>query len=558
MTHQKLIEQFNLRSRLRFNLESGHIWLDENRMLLYHARAMGALRAELFNSLGVERARGLLVRMGFASGQQDADLARKLLGSGDPYDVFRIGPELHAFEGLVRANIQHAELDWEKGSFVGDVSWDNSWEAEAHIQHFGVGEEPVCWSLIGYASGYVTRFFNRFIVFRETHCVGRGDERCLIVGKPAEAWGNADGYLDYFKPENIEGQLQELQDELERLRESLCAQRGPGNLIGNSAGFRAAFDLVSKAAASPINVLLLGETGVGKEVFARWLHDHGPRAQQPFVAINCAAIPHDLIESELFGVQKGAYTGAQQSRPGRFERAHGGTLFLDEVGDLSLAAQVKLLRVLQTGEVERLGDEQTRKVDVRLVAATNVNLQQAIAQGRFRADLYYRLGTYPVSIPPLRERKSDIPLLAAAFVEKYEAAYHKKLQGITDRAIKALLAYPWPGNVRELENLIERGVLLAPPGSQIEIGHLFAAPLPAEPEGVEVDRGGQLCDERESSRARLYDALLQEGFKLDAHEARLLELAVEKTKGNLTHAARALGITRRQLAYRLKQSHLSS
>jgi transcriptional regulator with GAF, ATPase, and Fis domain len=156
-------------------------------------------------------------------------------------------------------------------------------------------------------------------------------------------------------------------------------------------------------------VLLLGETGVGKEMFARWIHDHGNRAEQPFVAVNCAAIPHDLLESELFGVQKGAYTGAQASRAGRFERAHGGTLFLDEVGDLSPAAQVKLLRVLQTGEVERLGDDQTRKIDVRLVAATNVDLQQAIAAGRFRADLYYRLATYPVVIPPLRERRSDIP-----------------------------------------------------------------------------------------------------------------------------------------------------
>lgn len=557
MTKTRLIEQFNLRSRLRFNLEQGEIWLDENRMLLFHARAMGALRRELFDSLGVERARGLLIRMGFASGQQDAELAKKLFGSGDPDDVFRIGPELHAFEGLVRANIVQSDLDWELGSFAGEVDWVNSWEADSHLQLFGIGEDPACWTLVGYASGYVTQFFNRLIVFRETSCIARGDAHCHIVGKPAEEWGD-DAYLDYFKPDNLQGQLEEMREEISRLRKTLCASRTAGNLIGASPGFKAAFELVGKAAASPITVLLLGETGVGKEMFARWIHDHGSRSDKPFVAINCAAIPHDLLESELFGVQKGAYTGAQASRPGRFERAHGGTLFLDEVGDLPLAAQVKLLRVLQTGEVERLGDDQVRKVDVRLVTATNVDLPQAIAAGRFRADLYYRLATYPVLIPPLRERRSDIPLLAAAMVEKYEASYHKKLQGISDRAMQALMGYQWPGNVRELQNLIERGVLLAPSGGLIEIEHLFAGGAPVTAQGAEVDRAGVVGNERDDSRNRLYEAILNEGFDLERHEARLLELAVQRAKGNLTHAARLLGITRRQLAYRLRQGTVAT
>ena len=552
MAQKKLIEQFNLRSRLRFNLDEGEIWLDENRMLLFHARAMGALRRELIDSLGVEHARGVLVRMGFASGQQDAELAKTLMGEGDPYDVFRVGPELHAFEGLVRSEIIHAELDWEKGSFVGEVIWDNSWEADSHLLHFGCGDDPVCWTLVGYASGYVSQFFKRLIIFRETACGAKGDPHCRIVGKPAEAWG-ADSYLDYFKSESIVGQLEEMQAEIKRLRKTLCNAKAPGNLIGASAGFRTAFDLVSKAAASPINVLLLGETGVGKEMFARWLHEHSDRADQPFVAINCAAIPHDLIESELFGVKKGAYTGAQASRPGRFERADGGTLFLDEVGDLSPATQVKLLRVLQTGEIERLGDDRTHKVNVRLVAATNVNLQQAIAEGRFRADLYYRLATYPVVIPPLRERRSDIPLLAAALIEKYRTSYHKTLQGISDRAMHALMNHPWPGNVRELENLIERGVLLAPNGGLIEIDHLFAGGAPESATGAEVDRSGVVGDPREASSNRLYESILQDDFNLEKHESRLLELAVQRAGGNLTHAAKLLGITRRQLAYRLKQ-----
>jgi two-component system, NtrC family, response regulator HydG len=553
MTRSKLIEQFDLRSRLRFDLDHAHIWLDESRMLLLHTKAFGALRRELFDTLGARRAQGLLLRMGFAAGRQDAALAQKLTGAGSPYDVFRIGPELHAVEGVVKATITRADIDWENGTFDGEVELQNSWEAESHIQIFGKGEEPACWSVVGYASGYTTQFFKRLIVFREVNCVCRGDDKCVIVGKPADAWGD-DRYLDHFRPDNVEGQLKEMEEELAQLRGRLNEQCGPGKLVGNSPGFRAAFDLLSKAANSPISVLLLGETGAGKEVFAHWLHENSPRAQKPFIAVNCAALPNDLIESELFGVQKGAFTGAQQSRAGRFERADGGTLFLDEVGDLSLSAQVKLLRVLQTGEVERLGGSETRKVDVRVVAATNVDLHRAIEDGRFRADLYYRLATYPVVIPPLRERKSDIPLLVAALIDKIAPSYHKQLRGVSDRAMQALLAHDWPGNVRELQNLVERGILLAPAGGQIEIEHLFARGAPAFLPGAVIDRRGGLGNMEDATRERLCDALLGEGFDLHLHEQRLLELAVRRSKGNLTHAASLLGITRRQLAYRLKQS----
>lgn len=553
MAKSKLIEQFDLRSRLRFDLDNAHIWLDESRMLLLHTQAFGALRRELFDTLGARRAQGLLLRMGFAAGRQDADLARKLTGAGAPYEVFRIGPELHAVEGVVKANITRADIDWDDGTFDGEVELENSWEAESHLQLFGKGDETACWSVVGYASGYVTQFFKRLIVFREVQCTCKGDDKCVIVGKPAEAWGD-DAYLNYFQPDNVEGQLKEMAEELAQLRGRLHEQCSTGKLVGNSPGFRAAFELLSKAANSPINVLLLGETGVGKEVFAHWLHENSPRAEKPFVAVNCAALPNELIESELFGVQKGAFTGAQQSRPGRFERADGGTLFLDEVGDLSPSAQVKLLRALQTGEVERLGSSEVRKVDVRVVAATNVDLHRAIEDGRFRADLYYRLATYPVVIPPLRARKSDIPLLVAALIEKIAPSYHKQVRGVSDRAIRALMAHDWPGNVRELQNLVERGILLAPAGGQIELEHLFAGGGPPAAPGAVIDRRGGLGRSEEAERGRLYDTLLSEGFDLHQHERRLLERAVERAGGNLTQAAVLLGITRRQLAYRLKQN----
>lgn len=559
MARKKLIEQFNLRSHLRFNIDAGQIWLDENRMLLLHAKAMGQLRSELFETLGVHAARAVLVRMGFAGGQQDGELANKLEGMGDPYDVFNIGPELHAFEGVNKATITEAEIDWERGLFLGKVTLRNSWEAEAHVRHFGIGDDPVCWTIVGYASGYCSQFFKRFIVFREVSCVGKGDEICVIVGKPAEAWGETDGYMDYFRHAGGVYRLRQVEEELVQLRgrQRVDGDRS-GRLVGRSPGFRAALDLIGKAAASRITVLLLGETGVGKEMFAQWLHDRSDRADRPFVAINCGAIPHDLIESELFGVQKGAFTGAQQSRPGRFERADGGTLFLDEVGELSPATQVKLLRVLQTGEVERLGDDKVRKVDVRIVAATNVDLQRAIAEGRFRADLYYRLATYPVTIPPLRERRSDIPLLATALIEKYETSYGKAIQGLTDRAQRALMAHDWPGNVRELSNLVERGVLLAPEGGQIEVEHLFPGRLPEPDSGAEVDPRGVVGEQAEIDRNGIYERLLDDGFSLADHEARLVDMAVRRAGGNLTHAARILGITRRQLAYRLKQGPSSA
>lgn len=547
-----LSEVFNLRARLRFDTAHGNIWLDESRMMLLHTRAFGALRKELFDSLGVERARGLLVRMGFVAGQQDGELAKKLAGDRPLGEIFLLGPEIHGLEGIVKTRTIQCDLDFEHGNFYGEFTLENSWEAESHLQIFGPGQDHACWSVIGYASGYVTAFMNRLVVFRETACHAAGATLCSMVGKNAEEWD--EDYLRYFHPENIAEQMIELQQQVTRLRDTLCSTRGEDSLVGDSPAFKSAFSLLQRAALSPINVLLLGETGVGKERFARWLHDHGPRADKPFIAVNCAAIPHDLIESELFGVTKGAYTGAEQSRPGRFERAHGGTLFLDEVGDLAPAAQVKLLRVLQTGEVERLGDDHARKVDVRLVSATNVNLQQAIGTGKFRADLYYRLATYPVTIPPLRERPTDLPLLVASFIEKFSALYPKKVLGVTERAMQMLSQYGWPGNIRELENVIERGVLLVPPGGRIEASHLFAEQQQFEQEGEGIDQAGNLPERSAAREQGLCEELLGREFNLIAHENALVDLAVKKANGNLSQAARLLGITRRQLAYKFNRS----
>lgn len=552
-----VVDRFDLRSKLRFNQETGKIWLGESRLLLLHAKAMMEIRTKLFDYLDAETAKRMLIRIGFVAGEQDADLAHKLADEKN-YDVFRIGPELHAFEGHVRSHITKADIDWETGRFFGEVIVENSWEAEAQLQSLGLSEEAACWTIIGYASGYTSRFFSRFIVFKETECMCKGDHHCKIIGKPADCWED-ESYIDLFRDDPISPSLREIEAELNQLRGRRQVKYDTDGLVGASPEFTNALNLLKRAADSPINVLLLGETGVGKEVFARWLHEHSPRSEKPFIAVNCGAIPHELIEAELFGVKKGAYTGAQESRPGRFERADGGTLFLDELGDLPLSAQVKLLRVLQTGEVERLGDDEIRKVNVRLVAATNVDLQQAIKDSQFRADLYYRIATYPVNIPPLRDRRADILILANSMIEKFSNSYQKRLAGLSGQAMQVLTGYEWPGNVRELENVIERGVLLANDGGLIELDHLFVNPPDSDAIDdtiSEVNDQGHVkpLNGMPEMNNQFYDKLIeQQGFDLAQHEQQLFEAAVRKAKGNLTHAAQYIGVTRRQLAYRVNE-----
>ena len=544
----------DLRARVHFCPETGQIWLHEHRMLLVHAEAQASLRKELIDTLGMDRAQGLLTRMGYASGVRDAELARIRAQDSSDIEAFMTGPQLHTLEGIVRVTRIKLELDRVAGKFYGEFLWENSWEGQWHRHYYGIHSEPVCWTQIGYACGYTSAFMGRPILYKEVECVGMGNNNCRIIGKPIEEWDNADEYKHFSNRESIADQLFDLQTQVVQLRSSIGAkEKLPADMVGDSPSFRAAYELLKQAANNRITVLLLGETGVGKEMFARSLHEMGPRRDAPFIAINCAAIPHDLVESELFGVEKGAYTGALVSRPGRFERAEGGTLFLDEVGDLPLSAQSKLLRVLQEGELERLGDQKTRKINVRLVAATNSDLQQLVRERKLRSDLYYRLNAYEIDIPPLRERKEDVALLAKRFLAKYSVIHAKKLRGFTDKAKRALLTYAWPGNIRELQNMVERGVILAPSGTRIEVNHLFSPCSEEHARELGVDSNGALGVDRGESSKSLCEAVFNGVLTLDQVETMLLEKAVDKAHGNLSSAARMLGLTRPQLAYRLKR-----
>jgi DNA-binding NtrC family response regulator len=543
-----------LRKLLRFEPDSGAIWLGERRMVLLHTAALSALRRDLITSVGTEHTRRLLTRMGYASGAHDAGFAHKTRGNRSLEEMFMVGPQLHMLEGAARVTPLHLKMDAATGLYEGEFRWDDSWEAHAHRLAYGVVDEPACWILLGYASGYTSAFMGKLILFKEIQCGACGDDHCHIVGKPIDEWPDGEAYRPYFEDDSLLHKLDVLSQQVEALKTTLEPATSGGMLIGASPAFQHAHDLMQRAARTQVTVLLTGETGVGKERFARALHEHSDRATGPFVAVNCAALPAELIEAELFGVEKGAYTGAHAARAGRFERAEGGTLFLDEVGDLPLAAQAKLLRVLQEGEIERLGAEATRKVNVRMVTATNVDLEAAVAQGRFRRDLLYRLNVYPICIPPLRERSADIEPLARHLLARFMALHNKRLSGLGDRALQALMRHDWPGNVRELENLVERGVILAAQGGTVELEHLFPNQPGARQEGV--DPQGRLARVLPAGENELCERIVSSGLSLEQLEARVLALAVERSGGNLSGAARLLGLTRPQLAYRLKRQQI--
>jgi predicted hydrocarbon binding protein len=430
----------DLMTRLHFSTSDGRIWMDEHRMLLIHAKALGSLRREMIETLGMDVTRRLFTRMGYQAGTYDAEMARKVRSKTSLKDMFVVGPQMHCLEGIGLSEPVRLEFDVETGKHYGEFLWTHQVEDEEHVRHFPIGTEPSCWMQVGYASGFSSEFMGRQILYREVECQSMGQAACRIVGKPVEAWGSeAIQDLQHLMPAALRS---------DALTAAVSASRSPvvagtdatesAQPVGISPGFNSVLHMVQRVAPTNATVLFLGESGVGKEVFARMLHRLSSRSHKPFVAVNCAAIPESLIESELFGAERGAFTGATQSRAGRFERADGGTLFLDEIGTLSAGAQGNLLRVLQEGEIERLGDTHTRRVDVRVIAATNVDLREEAAAGRFREDLFFRLNVFPIRVTPVRERREDIPLLMTHFLGKFNRLHGRRLTGFTQRAVVRL------------------------------------------------------------------------------------------------------------------------
>ena len=345
----------------------------------------------------------------------------------------------------------------------------------------------------------------------------RADQVSLIVGKAIEREG--------------------LREQVARLSEELAALRQPTGIVGKSTALAQAITIARKVAKHPSTVLITGESGSGKELIARLIHDSSPRASARFVAVNCGAIPEQLLESELFGHARGAFTGATENRRGLFEEADGGTLFLDELGELPQPLQVKLLRALQEGEVRRVGDNAPRTVDVRVIAATSRDLEAEVRDGRFRADLFYRVNVVRIQSPPLRERREDIPLLVRHFMAQFNEKLGTKVSTVAPAAMRMLMDYSWPGNVRELENVVERTMVLTD-GSVLDVAHLPGA-IRSPGDGVE----SLTPDDLDLSVKRRTEAL----------ERSLIERALKETGGNRTRAARILELSHRALLYKIKE-----
>ncbi|RLA05669.1 MAG: sigma-54-dependent Fis family transcriptional regulator [Gammaproteobacteria bacterium] len=534
---------------LEFNPQQGYIGLGGRRVMLMRSETFEGQRAELIEELGAERARSLYSRLGYADGTRDAGLAQQQRPDAALDEAFLVGPELHAVFGMAAVETVTIKTGDQQQSFYGEFLARGSIEADAHQKVYGLAPEPVCWMQSGYASGFASAFVGSPILFREVECMAMGDEACRLVGKPLAAWREQDPDAAYFHPLEFVNRFEpaEIQAETSDV-EAALGQR----VVGISAAFSLIMSRLKKVAPTQATVLLQGETGVGKEVFAKTLHRVSANPDGPFVGVNCAALPADLVEAELFGVERGGFTGAVNSRPGRFERADGGTLFLDEIGTLSFSAQGKLLRALQEREIERVGGTETRPVNTRVVAASNIDLFQAVEEGRFRRDLYYRLSVFPLQIPPLRERKEDIPLLMEYFRQKYTARHGIAAIGFTPQAVAGLMNYQFPGNIRELENMVERGVILAAGASLIGLHDLLG-----ESELQQYLLTSKFDESSEQGPMERFTALLSADVEalpdIKQMERVLIDLALQKSGGNLAAAARLIGLTRRQFAYRVAQ-----
>ncbi|HJU44515.1 MAG TPA: sigma 54-interacting transcriptional regulator [Vicinamibacterales bacterium] len=544
-------EQFALGQVLDFRPDLGIIRLHEQRVVILSAAAMGLIRKELIDTVGAEIARRLMMRFGYADGYHDAVSLREHSTWADPIDGLRAGVTLHRLEGIVRAEIVSIDYDEAAGRFEEELTFSDSYVAEQHVYHYGTADAPMCWSLAGYVSGYASACLGRDIYFRETRCAAQGANHCVLIGRDAASWGDE---LDAFRfdyqgadlarevehiREAVHRELQALERrerrlarrerELNLIRERVARFAASKHFISRSAAMKDVLDLAAQVAPIDTTVLVYGESGTGKEFVVRLIHEQSPRAGQPFVSVNCAALTETLLESELFGHVRGAFTGAVRDKAGLFEVAGNGTLFLDEVGEVAPTVQAKLLRALQEREIRRVGAERNITIHARVIAATNRDLRAAVAAGTFREDLYFRLGAFVITIPPLRDRREDIPALAHEFVRRAAARVKKDVKAISPDAMTALMTYRWPGNVRELEHAIERAVIVSA-GSSIKVRE-----LPPE-----------ISQQRPAAGA-------DDSLDLKAQERALIERALDRYRGNRKQASEALHISTVTLWRKMKE-----
>jgi DNA-binding NtrC family response regulator len=465
------VEDLNIGELIEFDTEGGTVRFAGERALIFDATAKGNLRKELIHHFGLSAARAVLTRFGFVQGWRMAEAMQDLF-QWESHDDWQLAcGRIHMLEGMYRLGPgTPGSLTREGLTLVG------SYEAEQHIAHLGRSGTPVCWTICGLTSGYLSRALGKKMYVLEERCIGRGDAACRLLARTLEEWGDdrADE-LRFYHAENLkewlEPSLHQITESLKETERKLHQKKNvlarvapeasdPLGMIARSPAMRRVIDLARRIAKVDSTALITGESGTGKELIAHLVHDESARAAEPFIAVNCGAITESLLESELFGHARGAFTGAAHDRAGLFEAANGGTLLLDEIGDVTPGMQIKLLRVLQEREIRRVGENKSRPVNVRVIAATNRELVADIAARRFRKDLYYRLNVVQMHVPALRDRREDILPLARVLLADAADRIKRPVTGLTPRAADQLLRYDWPGNVRELENAMERAVAL--------------------------------------------------------------------------------------------------
>lgn len=523
-------------------LADGRFDLHGRRLVLHSSDALAQLRKDLVEMVGVEQARRVFTRFGNFWGRADAAAMKRIFQWDSLEDWLRAGPRMHMLQGIVRGIVKTLEMRAD-GAFLMEVTWHDSVEVEEQRMALGKASEPVCWTMVGYASGYASFCTGQEIFFIEQKCRGKGDRICSAVGKDRRSWGQeVEPYIPYFHAEDIHGEVMRLTQELKEKMKEISRQRrrieslekamAGAPVEVHSSAYRQVLELATRAAHYDSSVIITGESGSGKEVLARHIHQSSPRAHGPFVAVNCGALPATLLESELFGHKAGAFTGAAHDRSGLFEEANGGTIFLDEIGDVSPDMQTKLLRVLQEREIIRIGENRPRKVDIRVIAATNKDLKAAVKNGQFREDLYYRLGVIEIEVPPLRARPEDIISLARHLVERIAVRLHIPRLRLDATTLDHLTAYDWPGNVRELENALERAAVFSKEGV-IRPEDLPAVITQREPAAAPAAAGSRAPSLAEVERQHI-------------------QAVLDSVQGNRRQAARILGISTATLWRRLK------
>ncbi len=466
--------ELDLRELLSFKPKGGAISFLGHRFYMTDMYSHGLLQMELDKCLGSGLANSIMLRSGFAKGWLLAEqIKRKMPDIWADARNGKLGPMLCSMYGFGEVLSSQRRNGTTEKPLI-ETYYISLYEAERHLQLHGLSDSVVCWEQMGFASGYVTNLEKRTVYFIEKECKAKGDSYCHLIGNYLDEWDEQiTPYLPLYNGicnETVSSQLNDVQrwDEVlsPNMQDKINLSMKPMSIdnsypISQSEAMCSLLDMAKNVAKVPTSVLITGESGVGKEKLVKFIHNQSPRSSKPLVAINCGALNETLLENELFGHIRGAFTGADTSKIGLIEASNGGTLFLDEVGELSPATQVKLLRVLQEKEVRKLGDTQTINVDLRIICATNKRLEDAVANGEFRQDLYYRLKVIELKIPPLRERTEDILPLCRFYLMKFNRELGRELTGFNYETAKILLNYSWPGNVRELVNTIERAVVLS-------------------------------------------------------------------------------------------------